>query len=450
MPTSLPNSLLIKGGRIIDPYQRVDAFGDILILDGMVAGHKVSNGMVAPEGTPTMDATGLVVTPGFVDLHCHLREPGFEKKETIATGAVAAARGGFTTLCCMPNTDPAIDTQAAVEFVLKKARDEAVVRVLPVAAVTTGRKGRTLVDMEVLVRAGAIGFSDDGDPVSTGELMRGALDQARLLGIPIMDHCEDPALAAGGVMHEGLIADRLGLIGVPAKAEENLVKRDILLAEATGGHVHICHISTAGSVGLVKDAKKKGLSVTAEVTPHHLTLTHELVAAQTNSGDPYNTNTKVNPPLRRAVDVEALVAALVSGVVDAVATDHAPHATEDKECSYENAAFGISGFETALASVLSLVNGGRIALVDLVERMTLAPARIIDHKGLGLGTLKAGAVGDVAIFDPVEEWLVDTQTFASMGKNSPIDGTKLKGRIVATVFGGTVVFDRRGIVNNGR
>ena len=434
----MTGSILIRGGRVIDPSQGIDAVADVLVLEGKVAEVKIGGGLSAPGGTPILDAAGLVVTPGFVDLHCHLREPGFEEKETIATGTRAAARGGFTTVCCMPNTDPAIDTRAAVEFIFEKARSEGAIRVLPVAAVTRGRKGKQLVEMGELADAGVVGFSDDGDPVADSQLMRSALAYTRPMGLPIMDHCEDPALA-GGVMHEGKVATRLGLRGVPAAAEESMVSRDILLAELTGGYAHISHVSTAGSVALIRYAKEKGLSVTTEVTPHHLTLTHELVCGQFSTGEmPYDTNTKVNPPLREASDVEALIEALASGVIDAVATDHAPHTIVDKLSPYDEAAFGISGIETALGSVLSLVHAGRIELRTLVERMTWAPARIIDRKGMGIGTLAAGAVGDVTVFSLDEEWQVDAQGFASRGKNSPIDGRKLKGRVIATIFGGNV------------
>ena len=438
-------SVLIKGGRIIDPGQGTDFPGDLLVLDGKVAAvEKAEKGLAVPEGTPTLEARGLVVTPGFVDLHCHLREPGFEEKETIATGTRAAARGGFTTICCMPNTEPAIDNRATAEFVLEKARSEGAVRVLAIAAVTRARAGRQLVEMGELADAGVVGYSDDGSPVADAHLMRSALTYSRPLGLPVMDHCEDPALA-GGVMHEGRVATRLGLRGIPATAEESMVARDILLAELTGGHAHLAHISTAGAVELVRRAKEKGLPVTAEATPHHLTLTHDWVAGDWNGsprkGDPYDTNTKVNPPLRDAEDVEALVEAVRLGIVDAIATDHAPHTVVDKLCPYDEAAFGISGIETALGSVLSLLHQGRVDLSTLVERLTWGPARIIDRGRMGLGTLSVGAPGDVAIFDPDLEWLVDAQQFLSKGKNSPLHGRTLKGKVTATLFGGAVAYD---------
>ncbi len=453
----MSRSILIKDGRIIDPRNGMDAVSDLLILEGKVA--EVGKALAAPEGTLVLNARGLVVSPGFVDLHCHLREPGFEEKETIATGTLAAARGGFTTVCCMPNTQPAIDTRATVDFILAKARSEGAVRVLPVAAVTKGRTGGQLVEMGELAEAGAVGFSDDGDPVADPRLMRSALTYTRPLGLPVMDHCEDPSLS-GGVMHEGKVSTRLGLRGIPAAAEESMVARDILLAELAGGSVHIAHISAAGSVELVRRAKAKGLPVTAEVTPHHLTLTHEWVTGDgtteaqqpaANAGYPYDTNTKVNPPLRESADVDVMVEALREGIIDAIATDHAPHTIVEKLCPYDEAAFGISVLETGLGSVLSLFHQGRIDLPTLVARLTVGPAGIIDHGGLGLGTLSVGAPGDVTVFDPDIEWVVDVERFSSKGRNSPLHGRRLKGGVVATVFNGSVVFEgSREAVTDGR
>ena len=440
--------VLIQGGRIIDPGAGVDAIGDLLLRDGRVAAVQLGGGVDAPEGTQVIDATGLVVTPGFVDLHAHLREPGFEEKETIATGAKAAARGGFTTVCCMPNTSPAIDTLATVEFVLGTARGHGAVRVLPVGAVTKGRQGRELTEMWELAEAGVVGFSDDGSAVADGHLARNAIAYSGGIGLPIMEHCEDPSLS-GGCMHEGAVATRLGLRGIPAAAEETIAARDIHLAELTGGRVHICHISTAGAVDLVRRAKEKGLAVTAEVTPHHLTLTDEWVAGEDGSGglaqDAYDTDTKVNPPLRTREHIEAVVQGLRGGVIDAIATDHAPHTIVDKLCEYDTAAFGISGFETALGAVLSLYHDGVIDLPTIVERLTSGPARIIDHGGIGLGTLRQGAPGDVTIFDPGEEWVVDREAFVSKGKNTPLHGRRLRGRVVATVFGGALIHEERSV-----
>ncbi|MEE9286366.1 MAG: dihydroorotase [Dehalococcoidia bacterium] len=444
----MSGSVLIRGGRIIDPAQGVDAVGDLLVRDGRVAAVAPGGGLSAPERTPELDATGLVVTPGFIDLHCHLREPGYEEKETIATGTLAAARGGFTTVCCMPNTKPAIDTRATADFVLGKARHEAAVRVLPIGAVTVDRAGRELVEMGEMTEAGVVAFSDDGSPVADARLMRSALTYARTLGVPIINHCEEPGLSRSGVMHEGRVATFLGLGGVPAAAEDTMVARDIFLAELTGGHVHIAHVSTRGAVELVRQARERGLPVTAEVSPHHLLLTDEAVAGGAlaegrhdgSSGTAYDTNAKVNPPLRSREHVDAVVAGLRDGVIEAIATDHAPHTVVDKLCEFDLAAFGISGLETALGSVLALVHDGRITLPALVERLTWGPARIIDGGRTGIGTLRAEAPGDVVLFDPDREWVVDAQAFASKGKNTPLDGRRLKGRVVTTIVGGSVVW----------
>ncbi len=434
-------TVLVRGGRIVDPSQGVDEVGDVLIRDGLVAAVKRGGGLSAPEGAREIDAGGLIVAPGFVDLHCHLREPGFEEKETIATGTRAAARGGFTTVCCMPNTKPAIDTIDTVEFILRTASAEGSVRVLPVAAVTQGRAGRKLVDMAALAEAGAVAFSDDGDAVADAELMRQALAQSKCLGLPISDHCEDPTLL-GGVMHEGSISARLGLRGVPAASEDAMVARDIRLAELTEGHAHIAHLSTAGSVDLVRQAKARRVPVTAEVTPHHLTLTDERVATSTGAGD---ANTRVNPPLRSIEHVEALRQGLRDGVIDAIATDHAPHTTADKLRAFDQAAPGISGIETALASVLSLVHGGMLDVGTVIAALTWRPAAIVDRKGLGLGTLREGAPGDVTLFDADVEWTVDVGAFASRGKNTPLAGQRLKGRVVATLYGGGIAYEESAV-----
>ncbi len=424
------SDLTIRGGRVLDPANGSDAIGDIAIADGRIA---------ASAGGETIDATGLVVCPGFVDIHTHLREPGFEHKETIETGTQAAARGGFTTVCAMPNTEPPIDSAGAVEFVIKRAADTGVVRVLPIACVTKGRAGKQLAELAELANAGAVAFSDDGSPVADANLMRRALEYASMLSTPIIDHCEDPALAAGGVMHEGWVSTRLGLRGVPAAAEETMVARNIALAEQTGSQVHLAHVSTAGSVALVRQAKARGIAVTAEVTPHHLALTHEAVL--TGPGESgalfYNTNAKVNPPLRTPEDVAACVAGLIDGTIDCIATDHAPHATQDKFCEFDHAAFGISGLETALALSLTALD-----LETVVERLTIAPVRTLglDRKLEGLGSLSRGAPGDVVLLDPNAEWTVEPELFASKGKNTPLTGRTLRGLVVATIASGKVVW----------
>ncbi len=445
--------LAIRGGRVIDPANGIDAVGDVLIVDGRIA---AVGSDVGRDAVQAIDARGLIVCPGLVDLHCHLRQPGFEHKETIASGTLAAARGGFTTVCAMPNTEPPADTAATIEFVLRTAAAEGVVRVLPVGCVSKGRAGRELAELADLAAAGAVAFSDDGEPVADAALMRRALEYASILGRPVIDHCEEKALSAGGVMHEGWVATRLGLPGIPAAAEEALVARDIALAELTGARVHIAHVSTAGSVELIRRGKARGLPVTAEVTPHHLTLTHEAVlvgVGESPGGLAYDTNAKVNPPLRTQEDVEACVAGLADGTIDSIATDHAPHAVEDKLCEFDAAAFGISGLETALGLCLSLVHDGRLSLATLVEKLTSGPVKALGldrpfdyaqgERIEGLGTLSVGSPGDVCVFDPDAEWTVEPGRFASKGRNTPLTGRRLRGRVVATVYGGRVVFDDR-------
>jgi dihydroorotase len=443
-------SVAIRGGRIIDPAANVDGVGDVLLVDGRIAAVGPDAGT---DASRTIDATGLVVAPGFVDIHAHLREPGFEHKETIKTGTEAAARGGFTTVCAMPNTEPPVDSAAAVEFVLRRASETGAVRVLPIACVTRSRAGKELAEMAELAAAGAIAFSDDGSPVEDAALMRHALEYAGPLGVPVIDHCEDPSLAAGGVMHEGWVSTRLGLRGVPAAAEETMVARDIALAEQTGTRVHLAHISTAVSVDMVRTAKERGVPVTAEVTPHHLSLTHEVVltgcevpapagglATATRPALAYETNAKVNPPLRTRADVEACVAGLLDGTIDCIATDHAPHAIQDKLCEFDNAAFGISGLETALSLCVAT-----LPIEAVIERLTVAPVRALglDSRISGMGTLSAGAPGDLVLIDPQAEWTVDPALFASKGRNTPLTGRTLRGRVIATVYGGEVVFDGR-------
>jgi dihydroorotase len=435
--------LAIRGGRVLDPGHGLDMTADVLIEGRLIAA--IGPDLAASAGS-VIEAEGLVVCPGFVDIHCHLRQPGFEHKETIATGTLAAARGGFTTVCAMPNTEPPIDSRAAVEYVLRTAAAVGLVRVLPIGCVSRGRHGETLAELADLADAGAVGFSDDGNPVADGALMRRALEYSRIVGLPVIDHCEDPSLAKEGVMHEGWVATRLGLRGQPAAAEEAAVARDIALAEFTGGHVHIAHVSTKGSVNLVRAAKARGVNVTAEVTPHHLTLTHEAVAFSSggNGGLVYDTNAKVNPPLRTPEDVLACIEGLLDGTIDAIATDHAPHASEDKLCEFDQAAFGISNLETALGALLTLVPGGRLDLPTVVENLTAGPLKALGldrRPGLeGLGSLSPGAPGDMVVLDPQREWVVEPERFASKGRNTPLAGRTLRGQVVATVYGGRVVY----------
>jgi dihydroorotase len=450
--------ILVKGGRIIDPSQGIDRIADLLAEDGVVRG--IDGQIAPPDGAEVIAATGLVVCPGFIDLHCHLREPGYEYKETIATGTRAAARGGFTTVCAMPNTNPPMDTSATIDYVLTRAQEEGAVRVLPIGCVTKGSNGKELAEMWELAQAGAIGFSDDGHPIADSNIMRQALSYSSSLGLPIINHCEVPELSRGGLMHEGWVSTRLGLKGVPGSAEDAMAARDIALAELTGGRYHVAHISTAGALELVRRAKDKGLNVTCEVTPHHLTLSDEAILGIPHPQSPsphvwrggaggevafapltphaYDTHAKVNPPLRSRMDVEAMVEGLREGVIDFIATDHAPHNRVEKLCTFDEAAFGISVLETALGQLMSLVHAGAIPLPLLIEKLTLAPARFLGRRDLG--TLRVGAPADIAIFDPDAEWVVDASRFASRGKNTPLDGVTLRGQVVATVVGGEVKY----------
>lgn len=435
----MPERILISGGRVLDPANGIDLpMGAVLVEDGRIVAVGAS---LSADGARVIDATGLVVTPGFVDLHTHLREPGLEYKETIETGTKAAARGGFTTVCCMPNTEPALDSKAAIDFVLARA-SEATVRVLPIGCVTRGRAGKALAEMGELADAGCIGFSDDGSPVADSALMRHALEYANGLGLPVIDHCESVALA-GGVMHEGWVSTRLGLKGIPAASEITMIARDLALAAETGAHVHIAHISTAGGVDLVRAAKAQGLRVTSEVTPHHLALTHETVMHRPGETTlAYDTNAKMWPPLREDEDRAACIAGLADGTIDAVATDHAPHAVQEKACEFDAAAFGITMLETAFGLSMTAVDSGALTLERLIEALTIGPVRALnlDRKVAGLGTLSVGAPADITIIDPTAEWAVQPETFESKGKNTPLGGQTLRGQIVTTLYGGKTVF----------
>jgi dihydroorotase len=436
-------NLLVRNGHIIDPGKKLDTVGDLLILNGKIA---EIGGMYDASGyddLPVLDASGLIVCPGFIDLHCHLREPGYEDKETIETGTKAAVAGGFSTVCCMPNTMPPLDNKSQVDFVTQTASHKGMAKVLVIGCITKERKGLELTEMYELADAGVIGFSDDGASVDSTKIMLLAMEYCANSGLLIIDHCEDKELAIGGLMNEGWVSTRLGLKGIPAAAEEIIVARDIALAKITGARIHIAHVSTAGSVDLVRRAKDAGVNITAEVTPHHLTLTDELVMGG-HIGNiilkPYDTNTKVNPPLRTQKDISALIEGLRDGVIDIIATDHAPHTWVDKNCEYGLAAFGISGFETAFGSLMSLVHKGSLDLETLILKMTAAPASVIGSKCNDTGKLKAGLRGDVTLFDPDMEWEVDCNGFFSKGKNSPYNGFRFKGRVITTVVDGKIAF----------
>ncbi len=425
-------NLLIKGGRVIDPANGVDALQDLLVQDGKIAALGVN--LAGRAGTPTVDATRKVVCPGFIDLHVHLREPGYEYKKPIATGTRAAAAGGFTAVCAMANTLPVNDNRAVTDYILAKAKVEGVVRVYPIGAVTRNIQGEEFAELGELVEAGCVAFSDDGRPVMNAGRLRRAMEYLLPFGTPIVSHAEDLHLAAEGVMHEGVVSTELGLTGIPATAEEVLVARDIALAELTGTPVHLAHLSTAGAVRLVRDAKARGVRATAEVTPHHLLLTDEAVRG-------YDTNTKMNPPLRSKRDREALLEALADGTIDAIATDHAPHALAEKEGEFDRAAFGIVGLETEVSLLLDrFVRPGILDLATLVARLTAGPARIF---GLPGGTLAIGSQADITMLDLDRELTIDPSRFHSKSRNTPFGGWTVIGMPWMTIVGGQVVMWER-------
>ena len=430
-----PLNAVFHDARILDPASGRDLTGDVVLLGGVVT----TPPCVLPEDCIHVDCRGLVAAPAFIDLHCHLREPGFEEKETIATGTAAAAAGGFGTVCCMPNTRPALDTVAHLRVLQDIIARDAKVVVLPIAAATLGRRGESLVDVRALAAAGVVAFSDDGDYIAGNTLMRDVLSQAGALGLPVMDHAQDGSLVAGGVLNEGPVAHRLKLRGMPSEAEELSVGRDIALARMTGGHIHICHITTARAVDMVRRARDEGVHVTAEATPHHLALTDEDAVTLDASGAPMcNNQAKVNPPLRSVADVAAVVRGLTDGVIDAIATDHAPHAEADKIGSPGAAAFGISGFETALATVLALYHQGRVSLERLVRCLTTGPASVLAAASLS-PSIAAGTPGGIVLFDPQASWTVDTSRFLSRGRNTPLAGRTLRGLVCATIVEGRCV-----------
>lgn len=427
--TAPDDSVHLLGGRILDPASGLDTVGELVVRSGRIVG--TGQGLTTPHGARRIDCRGKWVLPGFVDLHVHFREPGQEHKEDIATGSAAALAGGFTTVCCMPNTVPVNDDRTVTERILQRAREVGGVRVLPVGAITKGLAGQALADMGDMQEAGVVAVSDDGKCVMNAGLMRRALEYARTFGLVVVQHAEDETLSHGGAMNEGLVSTRAGIRAQPAAAEHVIVARDLELVALTGCRYHVAHVSTARSVELVREAKRRGLPVTCEVTPHHLTLDDAACAG-------YDPHTKCNPPLRGAEDVAALRAGLADGTIDAIATDHAPHALTDKEVEFEQAAFGMIGLETALPLVLGLVEGGHLPLPRALAAMTTGPARCF---GLPAGTLAPGAAADVTVVDPEAAWTLRAADGRSKSRNTPFDGWSLKGRVVLTMVGGAVRYE---------
>jgi dihydroorotase len=421
---------LIKGGRVLDPGTGRDETADVLLEGGIVAG--IGMGASLPGDGREIDAVGLCVVPGFIDLHCHLREPGFEYKETVATGGAAAVKGGITSVLCMANTDPVNDCASVTAYILEKAAKAGLVRVYPVGCVTRGMEGESLSEMGELAAAGCIAVSDDGHPVASGDVMRRAIHYAEAFGMFVIDHAEDRSIAAEGVMHEGSVSTRLGLEGIPAAAEASDIARDIALIREFGGRIHIAHVSTRSGVDLIRKAKADGLQVSAETCPHYFTLNHEAVSG-------YDTNTKVKPPLRTGDDIEAVIEGLADGTLDAIATDHAPHHRDEKDVEFDLAAFGISGFETALSLTMELVKGNRLSLMEALACWTVKPAGIA---GLPGGILDKGRPADVVVLDLEREWTVNPATFLSKGKNTPLAGMKLTSEVVCTFVDGRMVYHR--------
>ena len=421
--------LAITGGRVIDPETKMDRIADIFIRDGVIKRIEKTKGKI--RARETIDAKGKIVVPGLIDMHTHLREPGREDEETIYTGSCAAVAGGFASICCMPNTQPPIDNQETVKFVYQKAK-EAKCKIFCVGCITKGQKGEELTEIYDLVRSGVVAISDDGMPVPNSQVLRNALEYSRMFDLPVISHCEDLNLSSSGVMHEGFVSTTLGMCGIPSIAEETIVARDIKLAEFTKAKIHIAHVSTEGSVDLIRQAKKKGIKVTCEATPHHFTLTHEIIRT-------FDTNAKVNPPLRTKRDVGALKRGLSDGTIDCIATDHAPHSVEEKEVEFDSAPPGMVGLETALGLVITeLVNRRILSWTQAIAKMTVNPARILNLKS---GRIKRNFPADITIIDPKVSWIVDPTKFQSKSKNSPFGGRRLQGKVFCTIVDGKVVYE---------
>ena len=448
------NSLLLTGGRVIDPANKIDSIADILLLNGKISA--VGKKLSAPADVETFDAKGKIVCPGLIDLHVHFREPGQTAKENIATGTAAAARGGFTSVVCMPNTSPAIDSASTVAFIHERSEREGLVNIFVSGAITKGIAGEEMAPIGGLKNAGVVAITDDGHCVQNNDLMRRACEYANMFGLPVMDHCQDYSLVTDGVMHEGYWSTVLGLRGWPAAGEEAIVARNILLAELTGTKIHCQHLSAAGSVRLIREAKKRGVPISGEACPHHFTLTDAAVAgsekfwaqdgitltATQHSKLPqwpaYDTNFKMNPPLRSAADREAILDGLADGTIDILCSDHAPHCDYEKEVEFDYAPFGITGLETELAlSLMQLVHTQRISLADMITKYTVNPAKLLN---LNKGTLNIGADADVTVFDADAEWIFRRENSASKSKNNPFFGWKLKGKPVATIVGGKIIW----------
>jgi dihydroorotase len=431
---ALTPTVCIQGGIVIDPGH-VNGRADVLIQNGKIVevGYPLKQSIIQDANTTILDASGWIVAPGLIDLHCHLREPGFEYKETIATGSASAVAGGFTSICCMPNTQPVNDNEAITQFMLTKGQEAGKARVFPIGAITKNSDGEELANIGELVGAGCVAISDDGRPVMNSLVMRRALEYAKAFGVPVVDHCEDLHLTDGGCMNEGVVSTELGMPGIPDASEEVMVARNLALADLTGVHVHLAHLSTARSVELVRYAKTQGLPVSAEVCPHHFSISEEAVRG-------YQANAKMNPPLRTDEDILALKQGLVDGTIDVIATDHAPHAVQEKQLEFDSAPFGIVGFETALPLTLQLVHDGVLSLEQALDKLTRAPAQLFH---LPVGSLSPGSLADVVIFAPEEEWVVDPEQFQSKSRNTPFGGMSVKGKVKMTLVDGRLVYDAR-------